>query len=85
MSSMRNYQRCANCIMDTTDSKIVFYSEKVCDFCNDYKKNSSQLENWRRRQQKLNGITKSVRDECKNMTASMAKIKHLWIIKILGG
>lgn len=61
MSSMRNYQRCTNCIMDTTDSKIFFYSEKVCDFCKDYKKNSSQLENWRRRQQKLNGITKSVR------------------------
>lgn len=39
-----NYQRCTNCIMDTTDSKIVFYSEKVCDFAMIIKK---ILLNWK--------------------------------------
>lgn len=35
----RAFQRCTNCVMDTTDSKIVFDAEGVCDFCNDFKKN----------------------------------------------
>ncbi len=35
----REYQRCTNCVMDTTDSKIVFDEKGVCDFCNDYYKN----------------------------------------------
>lgn len=41
----REYQRCTHCVMDTTDSKIVFDENGVCDFCNDYKKNI--LPNWR--------------------------------------
>lgn len=40
----REYQRCTNCVMDTTDSKIVFDDKGVCDFCNDYKNNI--LPNW---------------------------------------
>ena len=32
----REYQRCTNCVMDTTDSAIVFDDNGVCDFCNDY-------------------------------------------------
>lgn len=35
----RPYQRCTQCVMDTTDSKITFDENGVCDFCNDYKNN----------------------------------------------
>ncbi|TMM58947.1 N-acetyl sugar amidotransferase [Maribacter algarum] len=32
----REYQICTNCVMDTTDSKIVFDENGVCDHCNTY-------------------------------------------------
>lgn len=32
----RKYQICTNCVMDTSDSKITFDNNGVCDFCNDY-------------------------------------------------
>ncbi|MEH7344983.1 N-acetyl sugar amidotransferase [Bacillus sp. JJ1532] len=32
----RDYQICSNCVMDTTDSKIVFDEKGVCDYCNSY-------------------------------------------------
>ncbi|MDD4165062.1 MAG: N-acetyl sugar amidotransferase [Eubacteriales bacterium] len=38
-NTKREFQRCVNCVMDTTDSKIVFDENGVCDFCNDYKTN----------------------------------------------
>lgn len=31
------YQRCVQCVMDTTDSAIVFDEHGVCDWCNDYR------------------------------------------------
>ncbi|MBI4228841.1 MAG: N-acetyl sugar amidotransferase [Deltaproteobacteria bacterium] len=36
---MRPYQICTNCVMDTTDSKISFNENGVCDHCNDFYKN----------------------------------------------
>lgn len=33
---MRSYQRCVNCVMDTTDSKITFDDNGVCDHCNTF-------------------------------------------------
>ena len=35
----RPYQRCTNCVMDTTDSAITFDEHGVCDFCNDFYQN----------------------------------------------
>lgn len=35
----RQYQICANCAMDTSDSKITFDANGVCDHCNDFYKN----------------------------------------------
>lgn len=35
----REYQVCTNCAMDTTDSKIVFDENGVCDHCNNFKDN----------------------------------------------
>ncbi len=34
----RPYQICSNCVMDTTDSAIVFDEDGVCDHCNDFRK-----------------------------------------------
>lgn len=36
--SEREYQVCTNCVMDTTDSNIVFDEKGVCDHCNTYYK-----------------------------------------------
>ena len=35
---MKNYQICKNCVMDTTDSKITFNNEGVCDHCQTFEK-----------------------------------------------
>jgi N-acetyl sugar amidotransferase len=32
----RDYQVCTNCVMDTTDSQIVFDAQGVCDHCRDF-------------------------------------------------
>jgi N-acetyl sugar amidotransferase len=41
----REYRRCTCCVMDTTDSRIVFDADGVCDYCNDYRKNI--LPSWK--------------------------------------
>jgi N-acetyl sugar amidotransferase len=40
----RAYQICANCVMDNTDSKIIFDERGICDHCNDF--NNKVLPNW---------------------------------------
>ena len=34
----RPYQRCTRCVMDTTDSKITFDENGVCDHCRNFDK-----------------------------------------------
>lgn len=41
---MREYQVCSNCVMDTTDTQIVFDEHGVCDHCHDF--NDHVLPNW---------------------------------------
>jgi len=41
---MRHLQICTNCVMDTTDSKIVFDDKGVCDHCNAFYRDI--LPNW---------------------------------------
>lgn len=36
---MREFQRCTRCVMDTTDSKITFDENGVCDHCRNFDKN----------------------------------------------
>lgn len=36
---MREYQRCKRCVMDTTDSKITFDENGICDHCRNFDKN----------------------------------------------
>lgn len=40
----RKYQICTNCVMDTTDTKITFDDQGVCDHCNRFYKDI--LPNW---------------------------------------
>src|SRR5688572_7639819 len=40
----RPYQICQNCVMDTSDSNIVFDERGWCDYCNNYYQNI--LPNW---------------------------------------
>lgn len=41
---MKNYQICAQCIMDTSDPQISFDAQGVCDYCNNFK--SAIQPNW---------------------------------------
>ncbi len=36
---MKKYQICTNCVMDTSDSRIVFDQNGMCDHCNDFIQN----------------------------------------------
>ncbi len=36
---MRDYQICTNCVMDTSDKKIVFDDDGVCDHCHSFETN----------------------------------------------
>lgn len=38
-SIVREYQRCTRCVMDTTDSKISFDENGLCDHCRNFDKN----------------------------------------------
>ncbi|MBQ5963368.1 N-acetyl sugar amidotransferase [Massilia sp. ZL223] len=44
MNKTRPYQVCTNCVMDTTDTQIVFDDKGVCDHCNSYYAHT--LPNW---------------------------------------
>ncbi len=63
----RNYKMCKNCVMDTSDTKIVFDEEGVCDFCNDYYKNI--MPNWKQGadgKEELKRISYQIRKTGKN-------------------
>lgn len=63
----RPYQQCTNCVMDTTDSAIVFDANGVCDHCNDYKQNI--LPNWHtdaRGKEELNRIIEKIKKDGKD-------------------
>ncbi|MEG0271723.1 MAG: N-acetyl sugar amidotransferase [Hydrogenoanaerobacterium sp.] len=39
MQSERKYQVCTNCVMDTSDSKIIFDDKGICDHCHNFHEN----------------------------------------------
>ncbi len=43
-ANSRPYQVCTNCVMDTTDSKIIFDDKGMCDHCHNYYDNI--IPNW---------------------------------------
>ncbi len=65
--SKRKYQICTNCVMDTTDSKIVFDDKGVCDHCISFYKDI--LPDWNPSKDKsheLENIAKQIRKEGKD-------------------
>lgn len=58
--SKREYQVCTNCVMDTTDSKIIFDENGVCDHCNTYYKDIEP--NWHTDERGLQEITAIAND-----------------------
>lgn len=64
MATSRPYQICTNCIMDTSDSNIVFDARGWCDYCNNYHDNI--LPNWHpdeRGHQELLKITDQIKKD----------------------
>lgn len=45
MGDISEHRICTNCVMDATDSKIVFDEKGVCDYCNSYYRDI--LPNWK--------------------------------------
>lgn len=56
--SERKYQICSNCIMDTSDSKIVFDDAGKCDYCTNFYQNI--LPHWHPDEDSYNEIMKVV-------------------------
>lgn len=64
---MRTYQRCTRCVMDTTDSKITFDKNGVCDHCRNYDKNIKPF--WKpqeNRYDELKQLAKQIRKDGRN-------------------
>lgn len=58
----RSYQVCSKCVMDTTDSKIEFDADGICDHCNTFK--TKVLPNWHTAEmgkQELNEIVTKIK------------------------
>jgi N-acetyl sugar amidotransferase len=63
----REYQVCANCVMDTTDSLIQFDERGVCDHCGNYYNNI--LPHWHPDEtgkKQLEDIAAEIRQNCKD-------------------
>jgi len=61
------YQICTNCIMDTTDSSIIFDEKGICDYCLNYYENI--LPNWHPNEQgekELAPVIEKIKKEGKN-------------------
>lgn len=60
----RPFQRCTRCVMDTTDSKIMFDENGVCDHCNNFDKNIKPYWNPNEnRLEELQELAKRIRKE----------------------
>lgn len=64
---MRKFQRCTRCVMDTTDSKITFDKNGVCDHCRNFDKNIAPY--WKAnedRTEELSSLAAKIRKSGKN-------------------
>lgn len=52
----REYQRCTQCVMDTTDSKISFDEHGVCDHCRNFEKRIKPY--WKPKENDFQGLEK---------------------------
>ncbi len=63
----RDYQICKSCVMDTSDSKIVFDSDGICEYCNNFK--TDILPNWHtdeRGDEELEKLSKRIKKSAKS-------------------
>ncbi|MCU7548492.1 N-acetyl sugar amidotransferase [Chitinophagaceae bacterium LB-8] len=63
---INKYQICTNCVMDTSDSKIVFDDKGVCDHCNDFYTNVKS--NWHtdeKGRKELDAVVEKIKKEGK--------------------
>lgn len=63
----REYQVCSNCVMDTTDSKIVFDENGMCDHCHNFYENIQP--NWHPDsigKAELDKIVTKIKQDCRN-------------------
>ena len=65
MKNNREFKRCTNCVMDTTDSKITFDEKGVCDFCNDFYTNIKPKWNPKENNPELLKIAKQIKADGK--------------------
>ena len=64
---MMKYQICKNCVMDTTDSKITFNNEGICDHCQTfYKDIKTKWDTGEKGHNKLLKIVAKIKKEGKN-------------------
>lgn len=66
LANGRSFQRCTRCVMDTTDSKIEFDKDGVCDHCRNFDKNIKPY--WNAKTERLNDlevIAKKIRNDGK--------------------
>lgn len=64
---MRKYQICTNCVMDTTDTRIVFDNNSVCDHCRNFYDNIAPY--WHTNEdgkRELENIVAKIKEEGKN-------------------
>lgn len=54
----KTYQICSNCVMDNSDSKIVFDEKGICDHCNDFYQNVEP--NWHTDQRGLDELSSTI-------------------------
>lgn len=61
-----NIQVCTNCVMDTTDSKIVFDENGVCDHCKTYYKDIEPIWNYGKgREKEIDRIVSKIKEDGK--------------------
>lgn len=75
----RTFQVCTNCVMDTTDSKIKFDNQGVCDYCNGF--NNDVKGSWNKNTH--NEI--ELLDIAKKIKKNSRKSKYDCIIGLSGG
>ena len=94
VTTPRKFQRCTCCVMDTTDSKIVFDEKGVCDFCNDYHDNilprwKAQLEDktlLQRTAEKIKADAKGQKYDCIiGMSGGVDSSYLCYVAKVLMG
>lgn len=61
----RKYQVCTNCVMDTSDSKIIFDEKGVCDHCYNFYKNIKPYWNPEGNPQELNKLIEKIKRDGK--------------------